>query len=249
MMLELLLAATVGFVVALGFAFAFTVMRSKKTSEVHVYSSVSEIRAVGELVVFKLITKEIVTAAEHWLGDMGKKYLTWLISTKKMALIFEFGIDFKFDLQSDEFEIHDQGDGNYHLKMPRCYYETYIRDISFYDEQSTRLLPWLVPDLVNKALGMGFDERDKNRLKEEARNQADLMANHMVEAMQSEVHKSARQTLIALARGFGAASVTVDFSDSKPMRGRLAIDESDATPIQATGEIKALPQDVSPSNH
>ena len=158
-MVELILAAAVGFVVALGLALAWTLLRSTKSSEVHVHSSVSEIRAVGELVVFKLITKEIVTAAEHWLGDIGKNYLTWLISTKKMALIFEFGIDFKFDLQSDEFEIHDEGQGHYRLKMPRCYYETYIRDISFYDEQSTRLLPWLVPDLINKALGMGFDER------------------------------------------------------------------------------------------
>ena len=143
---NLILAAAVGFLTAVVVLLVFVWLRSKKSREVHIHSSVTEMRAVGELVVFKLITKEIVTAAEHWLGDVGKNYLSWLISTKKMALIFEFGIDFKYDLRSPEFEIHDQGQEHYRLKMPRCHYETYIRDISFYDEQSSRLLPWLVPD-------------------------------------------------------------------------------------------------------
>ena len=37
----------------------------------HIYSSIEDIRSVGELVVFKIITKEIVTTAEHWFGQWG----------------------------------------------------------------------------------------------------------------------------------------------------------------------------------
>jgi len=224
---NLILAAAVGFLAAVVVLLLFAWFRSKKSRDVHIHSSVTEMRAVGELVVFKLITKEIVTAAEHWLGDVGKNYLSWLISTKKMALIFEFGIDFKYDLRSSEFEIVELGNDEYRLKMPGCHYDTYIRDISFYDEQSSRLLPWLVPDLVNKALGMGFDEQDKNRLKEEARAQADQMARRMVQTMQSDVQKSARQTMEALARGFGARQVVVDFSQSKLVQGRATADATD----------------------
>jgi hypothetical protein len=33
--------------------------------EVHVHPSIEQLRSVGELVVFKMITKEIVTAADH----------------------------------------------------------------------------------------------------------------------------------------------------------------------------------------
>jgi hypothetical protein len=128
-----------------------------------------------------------------------------------MAMIFEFDVDFRYDLRSPEFIITEEGEGEFRLRLPPCTYETHIRDISFYDEQEARLLPWLVPDLLNRALGAGFDEAAKNRLKQEARLQADMMAKELVGKLRSEVQSSARQTLEALARGFGARRVIVDF--------------------------------------
>jgi len=63
--------------------------------QVKIYSSIEQLRSVGELVAFKMVTKEIVTASQHWFGESGKRYFQWLVSTKKMAMIFEFDIDFR----------------------------------------------------------------------------------------------------------------------------------------------------------
>jgi hypothetical protein len=195
--------------------------RGAPGSSVKVFASIEHLRSVGELVVFKIITKEIVTSAEHWFGESGKKYFQWLVSARKMAMIFEFEIDFRYDLQSPEFMIEEKKDGQYLLKMPKCLYEVHIRDISFYDEQSTRLLPWLLPDLLNKAFGTSSTEEDKNRLKEEAKQQAANMAGNLVRKMRSEVQNSARKTLEALAKNFGAQHVTFDFTHSELIRSNV----------------------------
>ena len=192
-------------------------LRGRRTggARPHIHASIEELRSVGELVVFKIITKEIVTTAEHWFGEWGKKYFQWLASTRKMAMIFEFEIDFRYNLRSSGFVVESLGLQKYRLKMPKCFYQIHIRDISFYDEQNARFLPWLVPDLLNRAFGSGFSEEDKNHLKEEARLQAGRMADEFVSKMQSEVQNSAKQTMEALAKAFGAESVVIDFSDSQ----------------------------------
>jgi len=170
---------------------------------------------VGELSVFKVMTKEIVTATDHWFGEVGNRYFEWMVSSKKMAMIIAFDIDFRYDLRSPEFGIHDGGSRAYRLAMPKCFYETHIRDVLFYDEQNSKLLPWLLPDLLNRAFGTGFSEADKNRLIEEAKQQASAQARQLVRKMRSEVQNSARQTIRALAKGFGAEKVVVDFRDSE----------------------------------
>jgi hypothetical protein len=193
--------------------------------EVHVHPSIEQLRSVGELVVFKMITKEIVTAADHWFGEWGKRYFTWLLSEKKMAMIFEFEIDFRYDLRSRDFVIEQTGEGEYRLGMPKCFYDIHIRDVSFYDEQSSKLLPWLIPDLLNRAFGPGFSESDKNVLKEEAKQQAAHIAGDFVDKLRSEVQSSARQTLETLGKALGARIVMVDFSGSELVQ----------TKVEATG--------------
>ncbi len=217
-MQRILIGAILGFAVAVVLLFAWFRRKkkeSRQTTKLRIYCSIENLRSVGELVVFKIVTKEIVTAAEHWFGEWGKKYLNWLASTKKMAMIFEFDIDFRYNLRSSDFTIQSEGGRNYRLKMPKCFYDIYIRDISFYDEQNVKLLPWLLPDLLNRAFGTGFDESDKNRLKEEAWQQAGQMAKTFAQRMESEVQNSAKQTLEALAKGLGAEDVIVDFSESE----------------------------------
>ena len=218
------LSAIFGFCLAVILFIVLRVMKLRWGSsgpKIQVYSSIENLRSVGELVVFKIITKEIVTTAAHWFGERGKKYFQWLVSTKKMAMIFEFEIDFRYDLQSTDFHIDDRGGGHYVLKMPKCLYEIHIRDISFYDEQSAELLPWLLPGLLTKAFGTGSTEEDKNRLKEEAKQQAAQMAEHLVQKMRSEVQNSARKTLEALAKNFGADHVTFDFACADLIRSKV----------------------------
>lgn len=189
--------------------------RPKK--ELAVYSSIEQLRSVGELVAFKMISKEIVTTSQHWLGEIGKKYFQWFLSTKKMAMIFEFDIEFRYNLRSPDFKIEQVRGNNYLLKMPPCLYQIHIRDINFYDEQNSKLLPWLLPDLLNRAFGMGFNESDKNQLKEEAKNQAAKLAEEIVKDLQPEVEKSAYHTLLALANNLGVEKIAIDFSQSKIM--------------------------------
>ena len=218
-----LIGALAGFVAAVILAIALKRRggRGPRGRDVHIHASIEELRSVGELVVFKMITKEIVTAADHWFGEFGKRYLTWLLSNKKMAMIFEFEIDFRYDLRSNDFAIEPAGGNAYRLRMPKCFYQTHIRDVYFYDEQSSKLLPWLIPDLLNRAFGPSFSESDKNRLKEEAKQQAGLMARDFVEKMRSEVQGSAKKTLETLGKAFGAQSVTMDFSDSELIQTKV----------------------------
>lgn len=193
----------------------------RKRSGIDAVSTIEKFRSVGELVAFKIITKEIITTSDHWFGEVGKKYFRWLASVKKMAMIFEFEIDFKFNLLDPNFVVEAMGNNAYRLKMPKCLYESRIKDISFYDEQGAKLLPWLLPELISKAIPNGFGEDTKNRLVAEAKNQASEMANELVARIRNEVQKSARQTLEFLARGFGARYIEVDFSDAIPVQAQV----------------------------
>jgi hypothetical protein len=207
------------------------------TKEHQIYAFVENMKSVGELVVFKAFTKEIVTTAENWLGKVGKKYLTWLMSNMKMAMVFQFEINFWYDLKSRDFKVTDAGQDRFMITMPKCLYNIHIKDISFYDEQSAKLLDWLLPPLISRVFAKDFTEEDKNRLKDEAKMQASLMANQLIEQLSSEIEKSARQTMEMLAKSFGAESVVLDFSESQLLEKEVTDlskepTEQPAAPIQ-----------------
>ena len=211
-----------GFGIILGVAGTIGIRRmfhkkmSKSSVQEHqIYSFVENMKSVGELVVFKAFTKEIVTAAKHWFGDVGKRYLTWLVSNKKMAIVFEFELNFWYDLKSPDFSVTDAGERTFNIKMPQCLYDISIRRISLYDQQKAKLLPWLLPGLVSEFFGTSFNEEEHNRLMDEALKQASLMADQLINRLSSEIEKSARQNMETLARSFGAKSVLLDFSKSK----------------------------------
>ena len=208
--------------------------------QIKIYSSIEQLRSVGELVAFKMVTKEIVTASQHWFGESGKRYFQWLVSTKKMAMIFEFDVDFRYDLRSPDFKIEQKNENQYILKMPRCLYQVHIRDISFYDEQNSKFLPWLLPDLLNRAFGSGFSEEDKNQLKEEAKNQAAQIAEGVVNKLQSEVENSARQTLQTLTKSLGVEKVKIDFSQSKILPSSINANELEENIKKAKESVKQL---------
>jgi hypothetical protein len=189
-----------------------------------VHSGIEQLKAIGQLSVYKVLTKEIVTEIDHSWGEIGRKYLSWILSVKKMAMIFEFEIDFRFDLRSPDFKIVETGKGYYLLRMPPCLHETSIRDIQFYDEQKSKLIPWLLPDLLNTLFGNGFSEQDKNRLKDAARRAAETQALALIGNIGSDVEQSAVQTLRSLARAFGAENVEFEF----PCEGRSVATDNDS---------------------
>lgn len=182
--------------------------------EITIQGSLDQLRAVGELQVYKVLTREIVTSTDHSWGEWGAKYLSWILSKKKMAMIFEFEIAFAYDLQDPRLGIQELAAGHFQVQLPPCQHQAFIRNIQFYDEQAGKLLPWLLPDLLNGFLSAGFDEADKNRLVAAARGHAEAQAAKLIDDLQSEVHRSAKRTLEALAKGFGARHVSFAFDNS-----------------------------------
>lgn len=212
------------FLVALGIAVFFLFRRTRKTtSSTSIHSAIEGMRAVGDLSVFKVYTKEIVTELDHSWGDFGKKYLDWIYSSKKMAMIFEFEIEFRYDLRTRDFEIIETGPGAYILRMPPCFHEINIRNIEFYDEQRSKFLPWLLPDLLNSFLGVGFTEEHRNKLVSAASNHAKERANAMIDKLSSEVEASAKQTLHAIGRSFGAQSLTFVFKPAGESNSHVSV--------------------------
>lgn len=186
--------------------------KNKPAKEVKIFSSIERLRAIGQLSVYKVMTKEIVTETDHTWGEIGTRYLSWVLSNKKMAMIFEFVIDFRYNLQSPLFEIKESASSSYAITMPPCDYEVNIRDIRFYDEQGSKLFPWLLPDLLNGFLGGGFSEEDKNKLVNAAKRHAEQQALELINNIQSEVQKSAKSTLESISRAFGAQDVEFKFT-------------------------------------
>ena len=197
--------------------------------------SLEGLRAVGELTVFRAITKEIVTETDYSFGEFGRKYLRWAFSQKKLAMIFEFQIDFKYDLKSPDFVVSDLRDalGNEitELRLPPVQAEISVRNLRFYDEQRSKFMPWLLPDLLNGAFGPGFSEEDKNRLLDGAVNHARGHAQQLIEQLRPEVESAARATLLPLARSLGVAAPRIAFA-----REVLEIDR--------TGEMRRLPSAI-----
>lgn len=205
----LLVGLVLGIVAAIGWKKLFRKGGGARSTQV--LSSIDQLKSIGQLSVYKVLTKEIVTETDHTWGEFGNRYLGWVLSKKKMAMIFEFEIDFRYDLQRPELQINKTGESTYAVKMPPCEYEVHIRDIRFYDEQGSKLLPWLLPDLLNGFLSDGFSEEDKNRLVNAARAHAEKQAIGLIESMQSEVQKSARTTLESISHAFGATSLAFSF--------------------------------------
>jgi len=211
----------VGLVIAL-----YALLRSRRARRtITIHSTIQHMRSIGHLSVFKVYTKEIVTQMDHTWGEFGTKYLSWALSGRKMAMIFEFEIDFRYDLRRPEFQIREQPDGGYVIEMPPCLHEVHIRDIRFYDEQRSRFLPWLLPDLVSGFVGGQFTEAEKNRLVSAAREHAEGQAAELIGNLQSEVQSSAKATLQSISKAFGAEDVSFDFAPQGRLDFKVDVDE------------------------
>ena len=192
---------------------------------------VTSMRAVGQLSVFRVMTKEVITASDHWLGEFGKKYLHWLLSSRRITLIIEFDVDFRYDLEDAAFAIERLGEQGVRFRLPPCQHEVLIRDLRVHSEDNTELLPWLMPEMLNRFLAGGFSPDAKNRLIQETRLEAARFAGGLVQKATAEAQASARRTLTTLAQGLGAHRVEFEFQpphvpfsptvDSTPLEAAL----------------------------
>lgn len=226
---EFLAGVVLAVVVGLALFFWLKKKKGRPAQETRIFSSIERLRSIGQLSVYKVMTKEIVTETDHSWGEIGARYLSWVLSNKKMAMIFEFVIDFRYNLQSPKFEISEKNASCYIISMPPCDYEVHIRDIRFYDEQGSKLFPWLLPDLLNGFLGNGFSEEDKNKLVNAAKDHAEKQALELINNIQSEVQKSAKATLESISRAFGATDVEFRFTSQPATAVEVEVSEKIAS--------------------
>jgi hypothetical protein len=174
-------------------------------------SFLTSMKAVGELSAFRVMTKEVITASDHWFGEFGRKYLNWLLSEQRITLVIEFDLDYRYDLNDPRFQVLGDGQAGYTLVMPPCRHEVLIRDMRIHSEDRSELLPWLMPEIVGRVFTGGFSVEAKNKLIAETRTQATAFAGELVAKATGEAQRSAAGTLSMLAQGLGAGRVDFDF--------------------------------------
>ena len=178
-------------------------------------SFITSMQAVGELSVFRIMTKEVITASDHWFGEFGQKYLNWLLSSQRITLVIEFDVDFRYDLTDPSFRVDRLGEGSFKVVLPPCRHEVLIRDMRIHSEDRTELLPWLMPDLLGRFFTGGFSVEAKNKLITETRDQASRFASDLVGRTTAHAQQSAARTLTMLAQGLGAWRVDFEFAPGK----------------------------------
>jgi hypothetical protein len=149
--------------------------------------------------------------------------MTWLVSAKKTAMIFEFVVDFRYDLRSPLFSPEVKDGTCVHFNMPPCFYDIQLKDISIYDEKASALAPLLLPEWLGQVLGGKFTEKQKNQLIRGARNKAEAMAHQLSTRMMGEVRHSAESTLRSISRGMGYTDATFLFREESQVQGTIDI--------------------------
>ena len=195
--------------------FMFFKMRKsgEQAGKPQIATDITRLKSIGELSVFKIYSKEIVTRKQNVGSGLLGSLVSPLMTKKQIAIIFEFEIEFVYDLLSPEFAILPQGEDRYEIKMPPCKYKYSIKDMKIYDEKNAKLLPFLLPDSLNGLLGASFDESDKNLLIDDAKDEVKQLSLKIINDLGGKIHKSATDTLEAIAKSFGAKEVGFIFQD------------------------------------
>ncbi len=245
-MQNLMTGILVGLGVALLLALTWRLARrgrgkSRKPAAPTIESFVTSMRAVGELCVFRIMTKEVISSNKHWFGEFGQKYLNWLLSEERITLIMEFDVDFRYDLNDPACKVTRTGPDSCRIVLPPCRHEVFLRDMRIHSEDKPELLPWLMPDLVGRFFTGGFSVDAKNQLIAESRQESRRFAAEQVRRVTADAQASAVRTLQTLTQGLGYPDVAVEFTpspefeatvDSSQLEQRLQL-AVDATDPQA----------------
>lgn len=210
-----LLAALLIGLVGLFTGFLIACRRKQKTRTL-IHSCLDSFRSLGKLLVFKIISKEIVTVEENaFEGMMGKILPDWIFTRKRIIMIFEFSMNFTYDLRDPGFSISSEPEHGFTVTMPVPSCDVALKDLSFYDEQKSKFLPIFFPDIINGPLGRSFSVEEKNRLFSEAMKMVSNNAHDLLIKYQEDVRASARNTLEGIARSFGAEKIRIVFTEAE----------------------------------
>ena len=197
--MKYLIGVLIGSVIGFLLGFIWYQKKSKTKQNPVKFNVGSYLTRIGELRVYRAYMKEIVTSVDHVWGEIGKKYFSWMLSEKKLAMVFEFEVDFVYNLFSKDFKV-EQNQNGLSVTMPRCKYDVKIKDFYFYDEQGTRLK--ILPEFLSSIFDGGVSEDEKNELVKMAIKQVEEIAKKVAKNIQSDVDKTTRATINNLIMGF-----------------------------------------------
>ena len=205
-LIGVLIGSAIGFVLG----FIWYQKKNKTKSNPVKFNVGSYLTRIGELRVYRAYMKEIVTSVDHVWGEIGKKYFSWMLSEKKLAMVFEFEVDFVYNLFSKDFKV-EQNQSGLSVTMPRCKYDVKIKDFYFYDEQGTRLK--ILPEFLSSIFDGGVSEDEKNELVKMAIQQVEEIAKKVAKNIQSDVDKTTRATINNLIMGFNEHIDSFQFNE------------------------------------
>ena len=197
--MKYLIGVLIGSVIGFLLGFIWYQKKSKTKQNPVKFNVGSYLTRIGELRVYRAYMKEIVTSVDHVWGEIGKKYFSWMLSEKKLAMVFEFEVDFVYNLFSKNFKV-EQNQNGLSVTMPRCKYDVKIKDFYFYDEQGTRLK--ILPEFLSSIFDGGVSEDEKNELVKMAIKQVEEIAKKVAKNIQSDVDKTTKATINNLIMGF-----------------------------------------------
>ena len=197
--MKYLIGVLIGSVIGFLLGFIWYQKKSKTKQSPVKFNVGSYLTRIGELRVYRAYMKEIVISVDHVWGEIGKKYFSWMLSEKKLAMVFEFEVDFVYNLFSKDFKV-EQNQSGLTVKMPRCKYDVKIKDFYFYDEQGTRLK--ILPEFLSSIFDGGVSEDEKNELVKMAIQQVEEIAKQVAKNIQSDVDKTTRATINNIIMGF-----------------------------------------------
>ena len=208
--MKYLIGVLIGGVIGFVLGFIWYQKKNKTKSNPVKFNVGSYLTRIGELRVYRAYMKEIVTSVDHVWGEIGKKYFSWMLSEKKLAMVFEFEVDFVYNLFSKDFKV-EQNQSGLTVKMPRCKYDVKIKDFYFYDEQGTRLK--ILPEFLSSIFDGGVSEDEKNELVKMAIQQVEEIAKKVAKNIQSDVDKTTRATINNLIMGFNEHIDSFQFNE------------------------------------
>jgi hypothetical protein len=211
----------IGLTVGVFAGYLFKTIRNRDNDQSAKFEVSPYLSRIGELRVFRAYFKEIVTSVDHIWGDVGKKYFSWFISEKKLAMVFEFEVDFIYDLQSPDLSIKEGIEG-ISLSMPKCKYDVKIKDFYFYDEQSTRIK--LLPEILSNIFEGGSSEEKKNELIKMSIKQVEQISKKVASSLQYEVHNVTKETISNLFSGVNKKISNLSFQEMKIIEEQIHIE-------------------------
>lgn len=188
--------------------------KKEESQKPDISSDIINFKNIGELSVFKINSKEIVTCENDVMSGIWKNLFGKLMTKKQISIIFDFEVNFVYDLRDNEMSIEQGLDNSYKVNMPKCKYKYSIKDMKIYDEKNAKLMPYLLPDSVNSLFGGGFSAEEKNQLITTAKEELKKISLKMDEKLQEKIHKSACDTMQSLAKSFGVEKIELAFNDN-----------------------------------